>query len=133
MTAMTAPENLRLLADVSGRSLAFLVLVGLSVPLSAELASALPSLLPELGIREGQFGPFVNDYVLDVMANWPLWKYVPITKLAAVPTRPSRSFGLYRVEVLADDAPIIHEAWDNNLAFRWVDGGGDVVLDAQSS
>ena len=70
MAAITAPENLRQLASVSGRFLAFLALVGLSVPLSAELASTLPSLLPELGIREGQFGPFVNNYVLDVMANW---------------------------------------------------------------
>ena len=84
MAAITAPENLRLIAGISGRFLAFLVLVGLSIPLSGELAPALPSLLPELGIREGQFGPFVNFYVLDVMANWPLLALAPMTLVDSI-------------------------------------------------
>lgn len=84
MAAITAPVNLRLLAGVSGRFVAFVALVGLSVPLSAELASALPSLLPELGIREGQFGPFVNDYVLDLMANWSLLALAPMMLVDAI-------------------------------------------------
>ena len=79
MAAITAPKNLRIFAGVSGRFLAFVVLVGLSIPLSGELALALPSLLPELGINEGQFGPFLNDYVLDVMANWSLLALAPMT------------------------------------------------------
>jgi hypothetical protein len=83
MAAITAPVDIRLLAGVSGRFLAFIALVGLSVPLSAELAFALPSLLPELGIREGQFGPFVNDYVLDVMANWSLLALAPMMVIDA--------------------------------------------------
>ena len=27
---------------------------------------------------------------------------------------------------LAPDAPLLHESWGSNLAFRWADGGGDV-------
>ncbi len=78
MAATTAPVNLRLLAGVSGRFMAFITLAGLSAPLSAQLVSALPSLLPELGIREGQFGSFVNEYVLNVLANWSLLAPAPI-------------------------------------------------------
>ncbi|MGD8341286.1 MAG: hypothetical protein PVH89_10910, partial [Gammaproteobacteria bacterium] len=61
--------------------LAFVVLIGLSVPMSAELAAALPDVLPGLGIREGQFGWLVDKYVLDLMVNWPLLALAPMTLL----------------------------------------------------
>ncbi|MGD8339921.1 MAG: hypothetical protein PVH89_04015, partial [Gammaproteobacteria bacterium] len=67
MPAKSAASTIGLGATLFGRLLAFVVLIGLSVPMSAELAAALPDVLPGLGIREGQFGWLVDRYVLDLM------------------------------------------------------------------
>ena len=81
---MMPNAKLRLAASVSGRFLTFVVLVGLSIPLSAELATVVPAMLPELGISEGQFGRVVDDYVLNLMANWPLLALAPTTLVNAI-------------------------------------------------
>ena len=84
MPAITAAPNLSLIAILSGRVLAFVVLVGLSIPMSAELAAVLPEVLPRLGIRGGQFGWLVDEYVFDLMVNWPLLVLAPVNLVGEV-------------------------------------------------